>query len=419
MKSHLPGFTMIELLISMVLGLSMIAGIGSLFTSFQRTSQVQRSLSYMLEDGRYILETMGKELRNTGFLRNPVVVKSRTTLAGTPPNPNSAGFLRNANNLSSALTAEYCDSRVDESCPVFLQDPNPVCATTSTACTGVLGSANPGIINFGAPVLNSVGNFMEAVKGDDGDPTSTVPATSSDSFAIRYQLNDQYDLMAATNATGTESSNSPCTQNIRLTMQNGSGGNGWVDENPAAQPITTTPTGNLGAQVNVVTIYFYVANDSNGIPTLYCRAKRENQIAGNLGPQGAASANGITSTIYNVMNPGVSSTPAAQFLISDIYTMVVKYGVEEDLNNTPADRTDDSFYYSDANNVTDWTRVIAVKLFFVLRSTDDNIAKNAPTFSIDGVACSAINNIPFPCPTDKRLYRVFSTTVSFRNAMAY
>lgn len=70
MKRDQQGMTLIELLISLVLGLSLIAGISSLFLQMQRNNQTQRALSYMMEDGRYALEIMQKELRYAGGLRS-------------------------------------------------------------------------------------------------------------------------------------------------------------------------------------------------------------------------------------------------------------------------------------------------------------------------------------------------------------
>ena len=64
------GYTLIELMISLLLGLMMISGFGSLFVQTQKSSAIQRSLSYMMEDGRYILEVFGRELRRSGSLRS-------------------------------------------------------------------------------------------------------------------------------------------------------------------------------------------------------------------------------------------------------------------------------------------------------------------------------------------------------------
>jgi type II secretory pathway pseudopilin PulG len=70
MKNRQRAYTLIELMVSLLLGTALIAGFGSLFVHAQKNAKVQRSLSYMMDDGRYILELFGKELRRTGYLNN-------------------------------------------------------------------------------------------------------------------------------------------------------------------------------------------------------------------------------------------------------------------------------------------------------------------------------------------------------------
>lgn len=64
------GVTLIELLISMGLSLVLIAGIGSLFVQMQKSGRVQRAVSNMMDDSRYVQEILQKEIRRTGGLRS-------------------------------------------------------------------------------------------------------------------------------------------------------------------------------------------------------------------------------------------------------------------------------------------------------------------------------------------------------------
>ena len=74
MNRRQRGYTLIELMISLLLGLMLISGFGSLFSQTQKNSTIQRSLSYMMADGRYILEMFGRELRRAGSLSNRFAV---------------------------------------------------------------------------------------------------------------------------------------------------------------------------------------------------------------------------------------------------------------------------------------------------------------------------------------------------------
>jgi hypothetical protein len=193
----------------------------------------------------------------------------------------------------------------------------------------------------------------------------TIHGVERDAFIIRYQLNDAQDL----GASDPNNSNSPCTQNVGL----------QVGEDPALEN-------------HVISIYFYVDQDENGTPMLYCRARRD-LVSFELGfPTVSCVA---PTDCYN-------STPDRLAIISNVEKLIVKYGVDYYDNDKAAD------YYVDADGVgvDDWKRVVSAKVFVVLRSEEDNLVANNMTYTIEGDSYTA---------QDKRIYRVFSTTVTFRN----
>ena len=98
-------------------------------------------------------------------------------------------------------------------------------------------------------------------------------------------------------------------------------------------------------QANVVTTYFYVKNDSNNVPTLYCSAKREI----------------IAGSYRYLRKPGKcpETTPAGLPIISNVEKLVVKYGIKTDPNATPDNKLDDKYYYVSANEVNKWKQVVA------------------------------------------------------------
>lgn len=122
----------------------------------------------------------------------------------------------------------------------------------------------------------------------------------------------------------------------------------------------------------------------------------------------------VTVRIYNSTANVLTcvSKSASQPLISDVQKLVFKYGVKT-LNlacAAPATPTipDYCFYYAKAADVTDWTKVFAVKVFVVLRSVDKNLTKNKTGWKIDGGA------MEYPTTDEKRLYKVFSKTIYLR-----
>lgn len=68
------GFTLVELMVSMVLSLFLIAGMVQLFIGTRQVARVQDSLSRVQENGRYAIELIGRELRKAGYKSNAFIV---------------------------------------------------------------------------------------------------------------------------------------------------------------------------------------------------------------------------------------------------------------------------------------------------------------------------------------------------------
>lgn len=61
------GFTLVEILVAMALGLVLIAGATNLFLGSSRTFSVNESLSRMQEDARFVMNRMARDVRMAGF----------------------------------------------------------------------------------------------------------------------------------------------------------------------------------------------------------------------------------------------------------------------------------------------------------------------------------------------------------------
>ncbi len=156
-------------------------------------------------------------------------------------------------------------------------------------------------------------------------------------------------------ATDLDAGNSPCSAQVS-------------DQNGGAQAATTK------------TIYFLVTGTATE-PTLSCYAESSLK----------------DGTVVN--NNGGASMP----LVSNVEAMYVLYGEDTD-SDKAANR------YVIASSVTNWQKVVSVRVSLVLRSSETNISTASTTsYTIDGTSYNVKN------PNDKRLYRVFTTTVAFRN----
>ncbi len=65
-KQH--GVTLIELMVSMMLGLALISGLSQLFVQSQKSFTLQRNLSDMTDDGVFVLEALSKSILLASFV---------------------------------------------------------------------------------------------------------------------------------------------------------------------------------------------------------------------------------------------------------------------------------------------------------------------------------------------------------------
>lgn len=79
------GMTLLELLISMSLGLLLLAGIGTIYVGSNQTYRVQEQNARIQESGRYALDVIGRSLRQAGYWNMPLAMDSdEMGFSGTP-----------------------------------------------------------------------------------------------------------------------------------------------------------------------------------------------------------------------------------------------------------------------------------------------------------------------------------------------
>lgn len=100
------GFTLVEMMVSMLLALIVLGAVYSVYRSQARTLKVQENRQEAMEYARGVLDLMAREIRNAGY--NPTQATSGTNCAGTP----SAGTpgLVSASSTLFAFTYDYRSS---------------------------------------------------------------------------------------------------------------------------------------------------------------------------------------------------------------------------------------------------------------------------------------------------------------------
>ena len=126
---------------------------------------------------------------------------------------------------------------------------------------------------------------------------------------------------------------------------------------------------------------------------------------------GACGANVVSTIAYSVQN-GAGGQPAlfkrndaaaAQELVEGIENMQILYGVD---TNNPHDGAN---YYVPADPALDWPNVVSIRISLLVRTIDDNLTAQTLLYNFNDV-----NNIN---PGDRRIRRVFTSTIAVRNRL--
>lgn len=178
------GFSLIELMIAMVLGLIVIAGAGSVFLASSRTYQTNQALSDVQTNSRIAFELLARDFRNAG----QIACNNNGRVANTLNNP-SANWYSNWNNALHGYTASQVDPAITAAMPA---------RAASTDSVQVIGSGDLGL-SVGAPSntaatfhLNETTTYLQ--KGDiimvcDPDHAAILQVTNymSSSKAVEHQ----------------------------------------------------------------------------------------------------------------------------------------------------------------------------------------------------------------------------------------
>lgn len=288
------GFSLVELLISLVIGLVVLAGVASIFLGSKRTFTTQEGMGEVQESGRFATYLMFPYVRLAGYLSDPL--------------------------------AQF--------------DPTAI---------------------FVLPVAD--------------DPT----------LDVRRAVWGLDEVAAGVNATGVTAR--PGTDVI-VTR--------YIGQNPVGAMVTDQTLGtclDLGgvSATQMAENVFFVSTGAAGQRSLSCRASVLDAVAGT-----------------------VIAGPQTQPLISGVDNLEIEYGVDTDpSNDNPAPPgiaglIPDSYKTAAQMVAGDWQRVVAVRIAITTVSSASNEAA--------AVAADATPEDNF-ISADKRLQRVFSTTLLIRNRL--
>ncbi|HGX92941.1 MAG TPA: prepilin-type N-terminal cleavage/methylation domain-containing protein [Candidatus Tenderia sp.] len=311
------GLSLIELMISITIGLIIAAGIMQIFISNKQTYRVQEGMARMQENGRFAIDLLSRDLRMAGYY-------GCWTDASTI-----------VNTLNDAGTDPYNFN------------------------VSLVGSDNTGVNGSDTITLRgAIGNGISL--------TAAMPDSSADLSsqpAVPPPLATE-DIVVV----------SDCAAAAVFQITNYTDANGNTVHNTGGGSIPGNSTKNLGNRFGsdasifrVATVQYFIALNANGEPELMRQ----------------------------------EGTDAAVALFEGVESIQILYGEDSD-NDGSANR------YLDASQVVDMNNVVSIRLAFLLRTVEEVGGElDTRTYSLLGTVFDPVD--------DRRLRRVYSTTIKLRN----
>lgn len=319
------GLTLVELLISIAVGLVVMVAFGYLYMGSRQSFRVQDSVARIQENGRYALEVIGQDLRVAGYVGCGSLTSVTPALTANP-NPDAGGG------------------------PIANLTP----ATVLTGADGGVGAPD-------AVTLYKVtgsGEFLTAAMAV-GAPVP-IPASPRN-----YAAGSMFLIANCTNADVFR--NSVAIASGDTAIEHGAANNDSANLSVAYGP------------------------DAMVFPFEAIEYHLGNNPANN-------------SSLYRRLNG------TDQEVVENVEDLQITYG-----EDTDADGAVNA--YVTANNVVDWSRVLAVRVSLLLVSPDNNVATQRQTYVWDTDNDGALDDAVTAPVGDLRLRYVFTSTIGLRNRL--
>lgn len=185
MSHYQRGLSLIELMVSLALGLIITLGVTNIFLSARATYSAQNSSAAMQEDARYLLSRLSQEIRMVGMYGCVVVA------------PNSASDLSTNQSFSTLLN--------NDAWITSTTDANGTVLTLNTADVGTAGG--------GTPAWTVVSDCRSGATVYTGNPPQGAVTTAQSTFPIRQTV---YTYKVANRAiyTGTGAAQQVLVSNV-------------------------------------------------------------------------------------------------------------------------------------------------------------------------------------------------------------
>lgn len=355
------GVTLVELLVSLVLGLLLTAGIIKVFSGNRVTYEFNQSLSRIQENARFALDHIAFSTRMAGYRGCISDVAIYNNL--NAPNPFRDDVENSIRGYDSNGTGDG-----DAYGAVAV---NPTASSDENAWTQALPAELDGRVIPGSDVL--------VVRGISGGGMSLVsPFTNAAQMFVapghdfvEGEILVVSDCQKASIFQVTNINNTPSHNIVHSNDNTYTPGNAFPNWPPEQDY-------GLGAEVGRLEAHaFYIGEGENGVPALF--------------------------QLRLALQSSTSSGFQPEELVENVETLQIRYGLDGD-----NDEAIDSWVSADA--VADWMDVLSVELTLLARAPEEYGSETDD-------AVYTLGAMTFDPVDDRRLRQVFSTTIGVRNRL--
>lgn len=369
----ISGLSIIELLIAMVLGLTLAAGVVQIYVGTSATERDQDARLRIQENGRFALNFLGNEIRMAGYLG--------------------------------------CQGSIQGSSVNNILDAPPATLQPGTGIQGwEAGGTSPGTVN------NSVANAATV------SSTTAEWTTGGAGFNIPdVQAVPNSDIMRlwggwGNSGTVTSINNAGADPIIQAEAAVGIAANDFLiisdcEQADFVQACVVAPTAGAGATTVDITLNNACnpGNVGTGIVTSAAPAEVI-RLEGALYYVGKRNNDATNPpSLFRSVLSATGAAGAAEELIEGVESMQLLYGI-----NTDQDIRATVDTYLTADQVSNWDEVISVRISLLMQSAEDGTVPSPQGYIFDGVTYDggAGNGA---LPQDERVRRTFTATISLRN----
>src|SRR5258706_1227446 len=119
------GFSIVELMTAITIGLLILAGLSSVFVNSSNANREMKNSAEQIENGRFATEFLTQDLRHAGFYGELTALPAVPGVAPDPCTVPSAGAVSDTSNTQVALAIQYiAPASIPTNCAAFLTPAN-------------------------------------------------------------------------------------------------------------------------------------------------------------------------------------------------------------------------------------------------------------------------------------------------------